>query len=318
MFIHLSLSNDFSLLFRQKGASLFLWLLAKCSGLCNQSLQVFWFFLHFLKIPQRWDPEMCHLWEKSIPFVSSYIPECWPSIWVLVKGWKQSLGIGGVQRMGDGRREKLAGRFWKAVTFPMMSAFPITALTPDPGRWFNGGILFLLTSPFPPLLKQKTQELGLELCGKSGQAAKIYHSSASSPVSLCHWFTHCVGLPERSLRFTLFIPQPLYWLLFFIRFTPTSTPYISAITLDINPGPLWVSCRLLLSFFLNLWKKIQCLLGVTRLQFGLHCRGHKYVLKLVPSLLEPPAGKFKKLWFHCGLWVRAVERPVLVLLSSSL
>ena len=34
----------------------------------------------------------------------------------------------------DKEREKLAGRFWKAVTFPMMSAFPITALTPDPGR----------------------------------------------------------------------------------------------------------------------------------------------------------------------------------------
>lgn len=32
------------------------------------------------------------------------------------------------------KREKLAGRFWKAVTFLMMSAFPITALTPDLGR----------------------------------------------------------------------------------------------------------------------------------------------------------------------------------------
>lgn len=34
----------------------------------------------------------------------------------------------------DKEREKLAGKFWKAVTFPMMSAFPITALTSDPGR----------------------------------------------------------------------------------------------------------------------------------------------------------------------------------------
>lgn len=32
----------------------------------------------------------------------------------------------------------------------MMGAFPITALTLDPGRWFNGGILFSLTSLFFP------------------------------------------------------------------------------------------------------------------------------------------------------------------------
>lgn len=71
--------------------------------------------------------------------------------WFLVRRWDW----GQEAQEGEGlrNREKLAGRFWKAVTFPVMSAFPITALTLDPGRWFNGGILFLLTSPFFPTIK---------------------------------------------------------------------------------------------------------------------------------------------------------------------
>lgn len=120
--------------------------------------------------------------------------------WFLVWGWDWGQdGAGGGGRR-DKEREKLAGRFWKAVTFLMMSAFPITALTRDPGRWFNGGILFLLTSPFSPPIKTENTELGLGLCGKCGQAAKIYYSSTSSPISLSHWFRHSVGVLQCFLR----------------------------------------------------------------------------------------------------------------------
>lgn len=78
--------------------------------------------------------------------------------WSPVRGrdWGQEAQEG--EGLRDKEREKLAGWFWKAVTFPMMSAFPITALTPDPARWFNGGILFLLTSPFStPIREENTR-----------------------------------------------------------------------------------------------------------------------------------------------------------------
>lgn len=39
-----------------------------------------------------------------------------------------------VNVLRDKEKEMLAGRFWKAVTYPIMSAFPITALTLDLGR----------------------------------------------------------------------------------------------------------------------------------------------------------------------------------------
>ncbi len=68
------------------------------------------------------------------------------------------------------------GCFGRAVTFPMMSAFPITDLTRDSGRWFNGGILFLLTSPENP--SGRAAECGKS--GHSGQAAKIYYATAST------------------------------------------------------------------------------------------------------------------------------------------
>lgn len=75
--------------------------------------------------------------------------------WSLVRWWD----LGQEAQEGEGQRDKereeQAGRFWKVVTFPVMSAFPITALTLDPGRWFNGGILFLLTSPFFPPIKEE-------------------------------------------------------------------------------------------------------------------------------------------------------------------
>lgn len=86
------------------------------------------------------------------------------------------------------KRDKLARRFWKAVTFSMMSAFPITALTQDLRRWFNSGILFLLTSPFFPSIKTENIRARTRGVQKCGQAAKIYYSPASSPVSLSDWF----------------------------------------------------------------------------------------------------------------------------------
>lgn len=82
--------------------------------------------------------------------------------WFLVRGWDWGQEAQEGEGPRDKEREKLAGRFWKAVTFPMMSAFPITALTPDPGRWFNGGILFLLTSPFFPPIKTENTRAGTE------------------------------------------------------------------------------------------------------------------------------------------------------------
>lgn len=68
--------------------------------------------------------------------------------------WKRrSRGIKRVRGGGKATR-----RLWKTVTFAKMSVFPITPLTQDVGRWFNGGILFLLTSLFLLLLEKKTQQ----------------------------------------------------------------------------------------------------------------------------------------------------------------
>lgn len=65
---------------------------------------------------------------------------CYEGSWGTSSAAHVSLWTRGVDRGGGG----CSGR---AVTFRMMSGFPITVLTRDPLRWFNGGILFLLTSP---------------------------------------------------------------------------------------------------------------------------------------------------------------------------
>lgn len=121
--------------------------------------------------------------------------------WFLVRGWAWGQEVQKEEGLMIKKREKLARRFWKAVTFSMMSAFPITALTQDPQRWFNGGILFLLTSPFFPSIKTENIRAGTRGVWKCGQAAKIYYSPASSPVSLSDWFCHSVSLnTSRSIH----------------------------------------------------------------------------------------------------------------------
>lgn len=48
--------------------------------------------------------------------------------------WSAEEGEHRIKRERERKKKRLAGRFCKAVTFPMMGAFPITALTLDPGR----------------------------------------------------------------------------------------------------------------------------------------------------------------------------------------
>lgn len=45
----------------------------------------------------------------------------------------------------------------RAVTFPWMCAFPITVLTQNVAKWFNGGILFCWLSLFS--LKRNQNEI---------------------------------------------------------------------------------------------------------------------------------------------------------------
>lgn len=112
----------------------------------------------------------------------------------MVRGWAR-----GVEEY---RERKASTEIQERSNLCDHGCIPITALTLDSGRWFNGGSLFLLTSPFSPTFKTENTR-GLGLCGRCGQGAKIY---SSLPHLLVLWLCHCVGLlnaPQSCCGFLL-------------------------------------------------------------------------------------------------------------------